>query len=193
MRQCFFSCLGASHTKRPTVFSYKAAHSVRLARPAWIGVQPMIAGLPHQNAPHIKLPSLAPWHGHSGTGRPLATARFTHDATNRALLLKLHVAVSSRVTATDAAAAARRLPPPPLPVRCLSPPKPSLALSSHMVHFFNLRLGSAHLVCVDSILRHSTGTLNRGTSPSIVWRRVKISASFIVRFQLSTESSMWIM
>ncbi|XP_008654874.2 DNA-(apurinic or apyrimidinic site) endonuclease, chloroplastic isoform X3 [Zea mays] len=80
----------------------------------------MIAGLPHQNAPHIKLPSLAPWHGHSGTGRPLATARFTHDATNRALLLKLHVAVSSRVTATDAAAAARRLPPPPLPVRCTS-------------------------------------------------------------------------
>lgn len=67
------------------------------------------------------------------------------------------------LTPTDAAASARRLPPPPLPVWCLSPPKPSLALSSHMVHFFfNLRLGSAHLVCVDSILRHSTGTLNRG-------------------------------
>lgn len=115
----------------PTSFSYKEAHSVWLARPAGVGVQPMIAGLPHQNAPHIKLLSPArPLRYRQAIGHsPLYSRRDeprTHFKAPRCGVL----------TPTDAAAAARRLPPPPLPVRCLSPPKPSLALSSHTVHFF---------------------------------------------------------
>jgi len=150
----------------PTKYSYSAG----LARPAGIGVQPIRAVIPRQNAPHMRVAlagSVA-----RPSGRPQATAASPRTR-----------------SATDAAAAARRLPPPPLPVRCPSSPTLSCSLLFPMAHFLpsSRFIPSGLRDCVDSILRHPRGTLNRGMSPSRVWPRMEIPVSFYCA--LSTVNS----
>jgi len=162
----YFLVIYIELNRLPTKYSYSAG----LARPAGIGMQPIRV------------------HGHPGAHRPQAPP--SRRAERSALLLPLHVAASPRTrSATDAAAAARRLPPPPLPVRCPSSPTLSCSLLFPMAHFLpsNRFIPSSLRDCVDSILRHPRGTLNRGMSPSRVWPRMEIPVSFYCA--LSTVNS----